>query len=93
MRNKFQQMKLVSAQNVPKEQLADMDQRMNVIYQREPEVYRKLEYLELRHRILVYFLLTERRLRLWTDKFGTATEVEDMNTDYQVTLRRLMNNS
>ena len=76
--------------NVPKEQLQDMEQRLNAVYKDEPNVYRRLDFTEHKFRIILYFILCEERLKSWTAPYGTREAVQVLLEDYTVRERQEM---
>lgn len=84
VRQKFQTLSKTMQSQVPAEQLADVEQRINKVNQDEPDIYRKLEFFELKSRIQSYFVVCERKLKFWTEKFGKQEEVAELLADYTV---------
>ncbi|PAA68132.1 hypothetical protein BOX15_Mlig010703g1, partial [Macrostomum lignano] len=63
-------------------QIANMDTRLGRVIADEPDVRRRLEFLEPKRRLLASLAQCERKLPLWTGKCGKQQEVEDLFSDY-----------
>ena len=71
-------------QVLPKQQLDNMDKRFNTLTKKCDSVQQKLEYEELRYRLLAFLVVAEAKLKSWTVKYGHQEDVELMLQDYTV---------
>ncbi len=69
-------------QVLPKSQLDAMQCRFGALDANSTTLQRRLEFEELKHRLLAFLVVAEVKLKSWTVKYGRQHDVEDMLTDY-----------
>ena len=69
---------------LPKAQMADMHRRFGRLREQSDAAVRKLEFEELKYRLLAFLVVTESNLKAWTVKYGYQQEVEEMLENYTV---------
>ena len=69
---------------LPKEQMANMHQRFKTLASKSDQALYKLEYEEMKYRLLAFLVASEAKLQVWTSKLGHQEDVEDMLKDYMV---------
>lgn len=73
-------------QVLPRSQVDDIGRRLQVVSSRAPPVQRRLEWEEVKYRLLYFVVATETKLRVWTVKYGYQSEVQAMLDDYRVSM-------
>lgn len=63
-----------------------MDQRFRNLTKQCDYVQRKLEYEELKYRLLAFLVVAESKLKSWTIKYGEQEDVDYLLADYMVRL-------
>ncbi|KAG2468780.1 SYNE1 protein, partial [Polypterus senegalus] len=84
-RQVFQQIHKTGSVNgvpVPKEQLDDMAERFNFVSTTSQIHIIKLEYLELKYRLLAFLMVAESKLKSWIIKYGRRESVELLLQNY-----------
>ena len=70
--------------SLPRIQLDAMEQRFHEVTSKSEAVQRRLEYEELKFRLLAFLVATEAKLKTWTVKYGHQDKVESLLRDYTV---------
>ncbi len=73
-------------QVLPKSQLDSMDKRFQELAAKQPVAARRMEFDEMKFRLLAFIVIAEHKLKGWTVKHGYQPKVEEMLTDYNVSL-------
>lgn len=76
---------------LPARQLDDMASRFQKLPPKASLRRHRLEYEELKYRLLAFLVLSENKLKEWTVKYGKKEEVEPLLTDYNVRNISLVN--
>jgi hypothetical protein len=82
--NKIKQDGKINGVDIPKDQLDDLGKRISKVVLVAPHVLKKIEYEEVKHRLLGLLDGTDEKLNVWSDRYGSEDEVGDMMDDYKV---------
>lgn len=74
----------IDGQFVPGPQMENLSSRLQAVSSRAPLRQRKLEYQELKHRLLAFLVVAEAKLRFWSIKYGEEEDVVALLEDYKV---------
>ena len=69
---------------LPGPQLENLAQRLKEVCTQAPQRERRLEFEELKYRLLAYLVASENKLKIWTVKYGRQENVEELLEDYKV---------
>ena len=69
---------------LPKLQMERMSNRFSTLTKKSDSMICKLEFEEMKFRLLAFLVEAEAKLKSWTVKYGYQTDVELMLEDYQV---------
>ncbi|KAM6459269.1 nesprin-1-like [Liasis olivaceus] len=90
----FQEIRRAQSVNgvpIPLEQLEDMAERFNFVASSSDLHLLKMEFLELKYRLLSLLVLAESKLKLWIIKYGRRDSVELLLQNYMASLPWFMN--
>ena len=74
----------LAGQVLPRTQLENMATRFTTLTSRSRLMLRRLEYEQLKYRLLAFLVAAEDKLQMWTVKYGRKEEVEPLLADYMV---------
>ncbi|XP_038074821.1 nesprin-1-like [Patiria miniata] len=72
------------AENVPPTIFQDMSERFNRVLAASQNRGTKLEYLEMKYRLLAFIVMAEKQLQAWTVKYGNKESVVTLLKNYKV---------
>ena len=78
------QKEIYQGQFLPKDHIEHMDTRFAQVATSAQYSYKKLEFEELKYRLLAFLVVAEAKLKAWTVKYGRQAEVEALLADYMV---------
>ena len=81
---RIRQQGICEGQILPTKQMQDMEMRFKKLTHSAAHSHAKLEYDELRFRLLALIVAVETKLKSWTVKYGQQQSVEDLLTEYMV---------
>ncbi|KAL3874933.1 hypothetical protein ACJMK2_037885 [Sinanodonta woodiana] len=70
-------------ESIPGPQLENLAARLQVVCKQAPLREYRLEYEQLKYRLLAFLVAAEAKLRIWTVKHGRQESVEELLVDYQ----------
>ena len=72
------------AKGIPPEILQSMKERFDRVLVASQNRGTKLEYLEIKYRLLAFIVMAEKKLQSWTVKYGNQESVELLLANYKV---------